>query len=186
MRLTRWAMAAVVAALAAVLVSTTHAEEPKTLKYPDTKTGDVTDDYHGTKVADPYRWLEDDVRKSKDVAAWVEAENKVTFGYLEGIPERDQNLGTASDGGLEPIERLFALALEFDRHEHRHRQPDLFLIEQRGIAPNDAGFFQEAQTAQTWTRGQPHAIGEFGGGQAAVLLQLSQQPPVDGIQGKRG
>ena len=89
MRLTRWAMAAVVAALAAVLVSTTHAEEPKTLKYPDTKTGDVADDYHGTKVADPYRWLEDDVRKSKDVAAWVEAENKVTFGYLESIPERE-------------------------------------------------------------------------------------------------
>ena len=89
MRLTRWAMAAVVAALAAVLVSTTHAEEPKTLKYPDTKTGDVADDYHGTKVADPYRWLEDDVRKSKDVAAWVEAENKVTFAYLESIPERE-------------------------------------------------------------------------------------------------
>ncbi len=85
---TRWAMAAVVAALAAILVSTTHAEEPKKLKYPDTKKGDTVDDYHGTKVADPYRWLEDDVRESKDVAAWVEAENKVTFGFLESIPER--------------------------------------------------------------------------------------------------
>src|SRR5262249_30281466 len=42
----------------------------------------------GTKVADPYRWLEDDVRTSKDVAEWVEAENKVTFAYLETIPER--------------------------------------------------------------------------------------------------
>ncbi|MBN9120424.1 MAG: S9 family peptidase [Planctomycetes bacterium] len=89
MRRTRRAMAAVVATLAAVLVSTTHAEEPKKLKYPDTKRGDVVDDYHGTKVADPYRWLEDDVRKSKDVAAWVEAENKVTFGFLESIPQRE-------------------------------------------------------------------------------------------------
>ena len=89
MRLTRWAMPAIVAALAAVLVSPTSAEEPKKLKYPDTKKGDTTDEYHGTKVADPYRWLEDDVRKSKDVAAWVEAENKVTFGYLESIPERE-------------------------------------------------------------------------------------------------
>jgi prolyl oligopeptidase len=89
MRRTHWAMAAVIATLVAALVSTTHAEEPKKLNYPDTKKGDVTDDYHGTKVADPYRWLEDDVRKSKDVAAWVEAENKVTFAFLESIPQRE-------------------------------------------------------------------------------------------------
>jgi prolyl oligopeptidase len=57
--------------------------------YPQTRRIDHVDDYHGAKVADPYRWLEDDVRKSKDVAEWVEAENKVTFGYLEAIPERD-------------------------------------------------------------------------------------------------
>jgi prolyl oligopeptidase len=41
-------------------------------------------------VADPYRWLEEDVRNSKDVADWVAAENKITFGYLEAIPERDK------------------------------------------------------------------------------------------------
>jgi prolyl oligopeptidase len=89
MRRTRRAMAAIVAGLAAVLVSTTHAEEPKPLKYPQTKKGDTVDDYHGTKVADPYRWLEDDVRKSKEVADWVESQNKVTFGFLEAIPERE-------------------------------------------------------------------------------------------------
>jgi hypothetical protein len=43
---------------------------------------------HGTKVADPYRWLEDD--NSAETARWVEAENKVTFGYLEKIPYRAQ------------------------------------------------------------------------------------------------
>ncbi|MBA4066879.1 MAG: S9 family peptidase [Isosphaera sp.] len=62
--------------------------QEKTLKYPDTKRGDQADDYHGTRVADPYRWLEDDVRKSKDVADWVEAENKVTNAFLETIPQR--------------------------------------------------------------------------------------------------
>ena len=87
MRLTRWAMAAVVAALAAVLVSTTHAEEPKTLKYPDTKTGDVADDYHGTKVADPYRWLED--VDSPETLAWVATQNQVTFDYLRALPGRE-------------------------------------------------------------------------------------------------
>jgi prolyl oligopeptidase len=60
-----------------------------TLKYPNTKRGDQVDDYHGIKVADPYRWLEDDVRESMEVADWVAAENKVTFAYLNSIPERD-------------------------------------------------------------------------------------------------
>ncbi len=55
--------------------------------YPDAKRGDVVEDYHGTKVADPYRWLEDP--DSAETKAWVEAENKVTFGYLERITERE-------------------------------------------------------------------------------------------------
>jgi len=59
------------------------------LEYPKTKQVDHQDDYHGTRVADPYRWLEDDVRTSDDVEAWVTAQNKVTFGYLEQIPQRE-------------------------------------------------------------------------------------------------
>ena len=49
---------------------------------------DQVDIYHGTEVADPYRWIEDDT--SAETAAWVEAENKVTFPYLEAIPFRAQ------------------------------------------------------------------------------------------------
>jgi len=56
------------------------------LSYPVAKTVDQVDDYHGVKVADPYRWLED--TDSADTHAWVEAENKLTFGYLEQIPYR--------------------------------------------------------------------------------------------------
>jgi len=56
------------------------------LTYPQAKTVDQMDDYHGVKVADPYRWLED--TDSSDTHAWVEAENKVTFSYLEQIPYR--------------------------------------------------------------------------------------------------
>src|SRR5947208_3356548 len=58
------------------------------IEYPETKRGEVVDDYFGTKVPDPYRWLEDD--NARDVAAWVEAENKVTFGYLDKISYRAQ------------------------------------------------------------------------------------------------
>ncbi len=57
------------------------------MPYPPTRKADQVDDYHGTKVPDPYRWLEDvDAPETK---AWVEAQNRVTFGYLEGSPERD-------------------------------------------------------------------------------------------------
>ena len=58
------------------------------LVYPETKKVNVVDDYFGTKVSDPYRWLEDD--KAPEVEAWVEAENKVTFAYLDQIPYRAQ------------------------------------------------------------------------------------------------
>jgi prolyl oligopeptidase len=60
------------------------AQQP--MQYPKTRKVDQVDDYHGTKVADPYRWLEDD--NSEETAKWVEEENKVTFGYLEKIPYR--------------------------------------------------------------------------------------------------
>ena len=50
------------------------------LPYPETERGNVTDNYFGTEVADPYRWLEDD--RSEATAAWVKAENEVTFDYL--------------------------------------------------------------------------------------------------------
>jgi prolyl oligopeptidase len=64
------------------------AGEAQSLQYPVARKGDVVDDYHGVKVADPYRWLEDP--DSAETRAWVEAENKVTFGYLEQIPARDK------------------------------------------------------------------------------------------------
>ncbi len=55
-------------------------------EYPAARKTDQTDNYHGTVVADPYRWLEDD--NSAETKAWVTAENQVTFGYLETIPQR--------------------------------------------------------------------------------------------------
>jgi prolyl oligopeptidase len=69
-------------------VARAHAGDIPKVTYPETKRGDVVDDYFGNKVPDPYRWLEDD--NAPDVAAWVEAENKVTFGYLDKIAYRPQ------------------------------------------------------------------------------------------------
>lgn len=58
------------------------------LQYPTTKKGETVEDYHGTKVTDPYRWLEDD--NSEETKAWVQAQNKVTFDYLATLPQRDK------------------------------------------------------------------------------------------------
>ncbi|MFT3934218.1 MAG: prolyl oligopeptidase family serine peptidase [Chitinophagaceae bacterium] len=60
----------------------------QSLHYPAARKTDTVDNYFGTKIPDPYRWLEDD--NSDSTKAWVQAENKVTFGYLEKIPFRDQ------------------------------------------------------------------------------------------------
>ena len=76
-----------VSILAALVASHADAQsQPSTPVYPATARGTQVDDYHGTKIADPYRWLEN--ADSRETAAWVEAQNKVTFGYLATIPER--------------------------------------------------------------------------------------------------
>jgi prolyl oligopeptidase len=61
---------------------------PMQLTYPVTKKGEQIDDYHGTKIADPYRWLED--LDSDETRQWVEAQNKVTFAWLAHVPAREK------------------------------------------------------------------------------------------------
>lgn len=56
--------------------------------YPVTNKGEVVDTYFDSKLADPYRWLEDDM--SKETGEWVKSQNKTTFGYLDTIPYRQQ------------------------------------------------------------------------------------------------
>ena len=57
--------------------------------YPETRRVDVVDEQFGVPVADPYRWLENDVRNDSEVADWVAAENEVTDAYLDTLPGRD-------------------------------------------------------------------------------------------------
>jgi len=73
---------------ASMLISLCLPVGAQQLKYPDTKKDDHVDDYFGTKVPDPYRWLEDD--NSPEVMEWVKEQNKVTFDYLGKIPYRAQ------------------------------------------------------------------------------------------------
>lgn len=59
------------------------------LTYPPSRRVDQVDRYHGSEVADPYRWLEADIRQSKEVAAWVRAQNEVTAKYVGVQPNRE-------------------------------------------------------------------------------------------------
>ncbi|MGV3531490.1 MAG: prolyl oligopeptidase family serine peptidase, partial [Chthoniobacteraceae bacterium] len=70
--------------MTALLLSSGIAAE--TLTYPTTRQVQQVDEYHGEKISDPYRWLEEDT--APETREWIEAQNKVTFGYLKQIPER--------------------------------------------------------------------------------------------------
>jgi prolyl oligopeptidase len=120
---------------AAGLATMLFAVEPPA--YPVTKKTDQVDDYHGTKVADPYRWLEDET--SPETAAWVEAQNAVTFPYLERIPYRDALRARVME--LNDYERYGAPARKgpyffFSKNEGLQNQSVLYLQQGLDGAPS--------------------------------------------------
>lgn len=105
--------ALLVMALVAGCVSLNSVSHPP-LTYPETPATNVVDSYHGTPVADPYRWLEDE--NSPETRAWIDAENRVTFDYLEKLPERD------------PIRRRLTELYLYDRYGVPVKQGDRYFF----------------------------------------------------------
>ena len=60
------------------------------LDYPKTKQVNQVDNFFGTAVADPYRWLEEDVRNSDSVREWVDSQNALTFSVINQLPYRNE------------------------------------------------------------------------------------------------
>jgi prolyl oligopeptidase len=106
------------------------------LIYPITATVDQTDTYHGTTVADPYRWLED--ADAPATRAWVEAQNKVTFAFLGAIPERARFAArltelwnyTRTSAPFREGNRTF-----YTRNEGLQSQPVLYVEDAPGAEP---------------------------------------------------
>ncbi len=87
--------------------------EKQTMTYPDTRKGEVVDNYFGTDVPDPYRWLEDDL--SEETGNWVASQNKVTDAYLEQIPYRE-----ALRARLEKLWNYEKVSAPFNRGQHTY------------------------------------------------------------------
>ena len=80
----QWARALVLAVPACALAA--GIAEAQALRYPEARKADVVEDYHGVKIADPYRWLED--LNAAETKAWIAAQNAVTSGFLAKSPRR--------------------------------------------------------------------------------------------------
>ena len=87
-RWTRFLVVLIIIGAIASLSSMVAAREGARSISPEAIKGNVVDDYHGMKIPDPYRWLEDP--DSPETRAWIEAQNRLTFDYLEQIPERQK------------------------------------------------------------------------------------------------
>src|SRR5512138_2270905 len=75
------------ALIASLAMAASAAAQSGAPTYPTARKGDVVDDYFGTKVADPYRWMED--LNAPELKTWIDAENAVTAKYLDGLPTRN-------------------------------------------------------------------------------------------------
>lgn len=98
------------------------------LKYPATETTDVSDTYHGIKVADPYRWLED--TESKATAEWVAEQNKVTQAYLDALPQR------------EPMRRRLEKLWNYERYGIPRRHGDRYFYSHNDGLQNQSVFYK--------------------------------------------
>ncbi len=119
------------------------------LSYPKTATVEQVDDYHGVKVADPYRWLED--LDSPQTAAWVRAQNDVTFKFLGEIPAREKI--------RERITRLW----DFEKYGTPFKEGGRYFYSKNdGLQPQSVIYVTEALNAEPRTLIDPNKFSADG------------------------
>lgn len=119
------------------------------LSYPTTRTTDTTDTYHGVQVSDPYRWLEDP--NAPETEAWVQAQNKVTFGYLNDLPGRDK------------INARLTELWDYERYGIPFRQGDrYFYSKNNGLQNQSVLYTQSTLEAEPTVLLDPNALSEDG------------------------
>jgi prolyl oligopeptidase len=113
---------------AAISAASVVDAQRQALLYPPAKKGDVVDDYHGTKVPDPYRWMED--LDSQEVSAWVAAQNEVTNHYLANLPARGsfkERISVLWDYPKTTMPTVEAGTLFYRQNSGLQKQPPIFM-----------------------------------------------------------
>lgn len=119
------------------------------LEYPVTLKSPVVDTYFGTPVPDPYRWLEDD--NSAETKVWVEAQNRVTFGYLGGIPQR------------ETIKARMTKLMNFERFSTPYKEGGVYFFSRNdGLQNQNVWFTASSLTAEPKLLVDPNTLSTDG------------------------
>jgi len=143
---------------AAVPATADAAAVVQALTYPATATVPQTDDFFGTAVADPYRWLEDDVRVNPQVATWVDEQNAVTQSYLQTLDLR------------EPIEQRLTQLWDYEKFNLPIKEGGRYFYRRNdGLQNQFVLYVQDALDAEprmlidpnTWSADGATALGEF-------------------------
>ena len=126
------------------------------LPYPETRKGDHVDTYFGVKIADPYRWLEDET--SPETARWIEAQNKVTFEYLDRIPFRPR------------IKERLTKLYNYPRFGAPYRRGDYYLYSKNdGLQNQSVVYIQKGITGPADVLLDPNGFSAQGTTQLAIL-----------------
>ncbi len=137
------------AVLLALLVVAPSQILAQQIEYPKAKKVDHVDDYHGTQVADPYRWLED--VDSDETKAWVAAENDITFAYLDAIPEREW------------IRARLTELWNYERYGVPYKQGDKYIFSKNdGLQNQSVIYIQESLDAEPRVLLDPNTFSEDG------------------------
>ena len=120
----------------------------KSITYPMTRKDDQVDTYFGTTVADPYRWLEDDM--SEETGAWVKAQNKVTFDYLNQIPYR------------EAIEKRLTTLMDYEKVSAPFKEGNYTYFYKNDGLQNQSVLYRVDQQGQQEVFLDPNAFSEDG------------------------
>jgi len=143
-----------------------------TIEYPETKKVEQTDTYAGSVVvADPYRWLENDVRQSEEVRGWVEAQNEVTFSYLGKLPGRQKikdRLSAVWDYAKQTVPQKKGGRYFFRRNDGLQNQSVLYMQKSPADTP------QVLIDPNTWSKDGTEALGGFSASEDGRYLAYSR------------